>query len=254
MNTEVEHLKREVIPKLFQDSSLIGTYGRDEQSTLVINGHSDLLEHSPVAQLTEKLSQIMAKLSDADPKAVNDKPNWVQRFTGKAVEAKARYQHARKTLENLLADAQEISKNVGRMVSKIDEMLVSSSAEEARLRTLLQAGREYLEENPRAGIPAEQEISFDKPRERFARKLTNLATLQASNELSNNQLRLARAVAIDMLDRHGETVGTLFPVWRQHTLALITSKNLQPETMAAATKAHDALKQSLAVSLMNQNG
>lgn len=254
MNTQVEQLKREVIPRLFLDSSSIGTYGRDEQSLKVINGHSDLLEHSPVAKLTEKLSQIMTKMSDADPKTINEKPNWLQRFTGQAVEAQVRYQNARKCLEDLLREAQELSLEVDRTVVKIDEMLANSGAEEIRLKNLIQAGREYLDENPDAGIPTEHEVSFDKPRERFSRKLTNLATLLASSELSNNQLRLARAVAIDMLDRHGETASTLVPVWRHHTLALITTKNLQPETMAAATKAHDALKQSLAIALMNQNG
>lgn len=63
------------------------------------------------------------------------------------------------------------------------------------------------------------------------------------------QMKLARAQAVDMLDRFTETVSVLVPVWRQNTLALITTKNMSPELIASATRAHQELMRNLSSSL-----
>lgn len=43
---------------------------------------------------------------------------------------------------------------------------------------------------------------------------------------------------MDMLDRFTETSSVLVPVWRQHTLALITTKSMSPSMVAEASKEH----------------
>ena len=100
----------------------------------------------------------------------------------------------------------------------VDQTLSTHEAETARLDYLIRAGHEYLDENPAAGVAAARQMEFDKPRERFARKLANLATLRASHAMSAMQMKLTRAQAVDMLDRFSETTSVLVPVWRQHTL------------------------------------
>jgi len=63
------------------------------------------------------------------------------------------------------------------------------------------------------------------------------------------QMKLTKAQALDMQDRFNETISVLVPVWRQHTLALITNGKMSPAMVAEATKAHSALMKSLADSL-----
>jgi hypothetical protein len=67
-------------------------------------------------------------------------------------------------------------------------------------------------------------------------------------------MKLTRAQALDMLDRFGETSSVLVPVWRQHTLALITTTNMSPAMVEEATKAHRALMRSLSSSLEGIDG
>ena len=62
-------------------------------------------------------------------------------------------------------------------------------------------------------------------------------------------MKLTRAQAIDMLDRVNETVDVLVPVWRQHSLTLITTKHMSPSLVAEASRAHKALMASLSSSL-----
>jgi RecA/RadA recombinase len=67
--------------------------------------------------------------------------------------------------------------------------------------------------------------------------------------MSVTQMMLTRAQAVDMLDRFTETSSVLVPVWRQHTLALISTKSMSPSMVAEASKAHQALMRSLSQSL-----
>src|SRR5690606_38531345 len=110
--------------------------------------------------------------------------------------------------------------SVADTVDAIGQLIDSHQHEVVALKLYIQAGREFLDENPLVGAVQAGDMEFDRPRERLARKLANLSTLVASHELSVNQMKLSRAQAVDMLDRFRETVSILVPVWRQHTLTL----------------------------------
>lgn len=249
MSVTAEEVKATEVPKVFGDTSLIGSYGSAEAGTKAMTQYSDLMEGSPVTKLAEKIGEIVTKLADADPQRVAKKPTWVERFTGQSVETHVRYQVARKQLDELLGDAEGIAQRVRDTLTALDALLTSHRDEVQRLTAHIQAGRDYLNENPEAGKPVPGSLEFDNPRERFARKLANLATLLASHEMSVTQMKLTRAQAVDMLDRFNETVAVLVPVWRQHTLALLTSKSMNPAMVVEATKAHQALMRSLAQSM-----
>ncbi|MCW4981023.1 hypothetical protein M7959_22880, partial [Enterobacter hormaechei subsp. xiangfangensis] len=88
-------------------------------------------------------------------------------------------------------------------------------------------------------------LVFDKPRERFARRLANLATLLASHEMAAMQMEITRGTCIDIADRFNETIKVLVPVWRQHTLSLLSVNNTDPTIVRKANQAHEALLKSL---------
>lgn len=242
-------LKEKVLPALFRDPSKLGEYGAGEASSEAMNEYSNLLESGAVGVLAGMISEIVGKLGDADPKRVAQKPTWLDRLLGREVERQVRYQVARKALDELLKETQGVAQRVRDTLSKLDGLLLSHVAEVERLRIYAQAGREFLDENPQAGLMMAGSFEFDRPRERFARKLANLATLLSSHEMSITQMRLTRAQAVDMLDRFSETVNVLVPVWRQHTLTLITTRNMNQAMAAEAIQAHHALMRSLSKSL-----
>lgn len=254
----VERLKATVLPDLFRDPATIGEYGRlgvdaggsprDALSQL-----SDLMEGSPVSRLAGQIGDLVAKLTDADPQKIAKPASWLQRLTGQSVEVHVRYQVARKELDDLLAAAEGAAQGVRDAVTAIDRLLDLHRTEADQLEGYILAGQEFLAENPSAGYPAAGGMQFDNPRERFARKLANLATLLASHQMSVTQMQLTKAQALDMLDRFEETARVLVPVWRQHTLALTTTKNMSPGMVTEATRAHDALLKSLAKSMEGLN-
>lgn len=245
----VEELKRDVLPALFADSSRVAEYGDGASGKEALQALSDLMERGAVSRLAAAIEAIVNKLSDADPKQIAKAPNWLDKLLGRHVERRVRYDVARKSLDELIQAAAGIEQSVRDTLRMVDQTLSTHEVETARLDDLIRAGQEYLDENPQAGMAAAGQLEFDKPRERFARKLANLATLRASHAMSFMQMKLTRAQAVDMLDRFAETKSVLVPVWRQHTLALITSKHMDPAMVGEAAKAHTALMRSLSKSL-----
>ena len=250
MSAQIERLKTEILPVLFVErSAAIGEYGASDSGHSAMSQLGDLLEGAPVTRLATKIQEIVARLVDADPKKIAASPSWLSRLTGAHVEVHARYQAARRDLEDLIADAEGAAQGVRDAVAVINRLIAEHDRETEFLRDHIQAGKEFLEENPTLGQPDAASMNFDNVRERFARKLANLSTLQASHDMSITQMKLTRAQAIDLLDRYEETARVLVPVWRQHTLALTTNRNMSPAMVAEATKAHEALMKSLAQSM-----
>lgn len=243
-----DHLTGTVIPALFADPAGILEYGSLGRSSKV-DELSDLMESGAVTGLAKLIEQILSGMSDASPEKIARKPKVLDRLLGKHLEAQVRYQVARSSLEQLLEEAQAKAQGVRDTVSAINRLIDQHAADVDALQVYIHAGHAFLQDNPDVGAVQAGALEFDRPRERFARKLSNLATLLASHELSINQMKLSRAQAIDLLDRFEETVSILLPVWRQHTLTLITTKNMSPDMIAAASKAHQALVHSLSASL-----
>lgn len=249
MNNLIAELKADVLPALFKgDASAIGEYAGGSSAT-ALNDFSNLMETGSVSALADRISGIVAKLSEADPQRIAKPATWLERFTGSAIERQARYTAARKSLDKQIADTEAVAQRVRDTVSALTRMIAGHAEEAQKLKAYIQAGREFLDENPDAGRVLDGDMEFDRPRERFARKLANLATLLSSHEMSVMQMKLTRASAVDMLDRFSETVSVLVPVWRQHTLSLLTTKHMDHKMVAEATKAHQALMRSLSQSL-----
>lgn len=250
----VIELKSTVLPALFKNPTSIGEYGALGSDTNSITEFSNLMERGDVSKLASAIEAIVDKLADADPKTIARDPSWFQKLLGRDVERYVRYQVARTSLDEQLTHAEVLADSVRGTLHAIERLIANHGHEATLLKVYIQAGREYLAENndlvPTVSVNS-PEFEFDRPRERFARKLANLATLLASHEMSVTQLKLTRAQAVDMLDRFMETTSVLVPVWRQHTLALVTTNNMTPEMVTQANRAHEALKRSLSGSLQD---
>ena len=77
---EIEELKSVVLPALFEQPTKIGEYGATESNVEVLNDISNLMESGAVGALAGHISEIVSKLTDADPEKVAKKTNWLGRF------------------------------------------------------------------------------------------------------------------------------------------------------------------------------
>ncbi|MDR8092959.1 toxic anion resistance protein [Burkholderia gladioli] len=245
----VEELKTTVLPALFASTGDLSSYGAASSGADSLTKISDLMESGAVSALAAKIQEIVAKLADADPRRIAKPATWFERITGMQVERRVRYEFARRDLDDLLSESEVHAQRVRDTVHALDQMIQGHAVETSNLKAYIQAGREYLDENPEAGAIQSGAVEFERTRDRFARKLANLATLLTSLEMSAAQMKLARAQAVDMLDRFSETATILVPIWRRHTLALIQTKHMSPAMVAEAANAHQALIRSLTKSL-----
>ena len=235
--------------RMFEHPSTIADYGSQAVDVQAINSLSDLLEKSSAAKLSDTIKQIVEALDDADPEKISGKPSLWMRLTGQATEAKVRYAVAKRNIDALLERAAQEVANVRSMRADLGKMRDDIEIEADLLRQLIDAGQAFLKDHPTIGTAEAGSLTFDKPRERFSRRLANLATLLASHEMSVIELTLRSAQTTDMLDRFKETVDVLVPIWRRHVFMLTSSKHLPPDLADSAEKAHLSLKRSLTESM-----
>nr|WP_083747150.1 hypothetical protein [Burkholderia sp. M701] len=225
------------------------SWGSVSDGADAIDEVSGAIEGSPVSRLSAKLAEIVESMRTADPRILAKKPNWLSRKLGFAVEARVKYKVARKSIDEDIQEATAFEGDVRDALEKMSSMLASHRERSNTIRFHLAAGHLYLSRNPDAGRPDQAEMIFEDNRARFSRRLANLATLLTSHGMTEVQLRLGRSSGFDMLDRFVQLTQVLVPVWRQHTLSLISATHEDPELVAAASRAHDALMAGLASSV-----
>lgn len=231
----------------FDRDGFIGQFGKPKDAASALGELSDLLESSPSAKLAAALKGVVDLLSRADPAKVPRKPNWLSRFTGAGLEQKLDYEEARQGVEVMLTKADGLADEARALVARVGAEVATQVDVAGDLDRHIKAGQAYLAANPTAGVPAPGAMTFEaSPRERFSRRLTNLAALLASHEMGTLQLKLARAQLSDLIERYDEVRQVLVPAWRQHALAVANRANLDAPALAAANQAHAALSASLA--------
>lgn len=235
------------------DAAFISSYGRNQVDDRFVAEATKYLEASPVSQLGGLMTQILAALKGADPRQLTRPMGVLGRMIGRDVVLTSTVSVSRDQLEYLLGQADPVAKALETFLSRIDGVMASFSEGVLSMRVQLEQGRHFLDSNPTAGLPVAGE-QFDNPRERFSRRVNNLATLVTTHDLTAYQLRLAKSQALDMFDRYTEIRDVLVPVWRQHQLALANQAQLDPEGTAKAIEAHQAMQTAVADALRGLTG
>lgn len=248
--THMENSERQSPTFDLNSTEFISEFGRSDIDDKVIERATSYLEASPVGLLADSMAEILRALQGADPRRIAKKSGFFARFTGADLHAIAAVTSSQEMLESKVEQADPVATQLEEFLSNVDGVLNVMQLGTKGLIEQLEAGRTFLRENPSAGVPQGPQ-QFDNPRERFSRRLANMATLVASHEMTWHQLRLARAQAVDMLDRYREVREVLLPVWRQHQLALANQKLLDPASSVKAIQAHEAMQTAVAASLKN---
>lgn len=224
------------------DTLNIGRYGAQESSITDI-GH----EHSEaVSSVSVTITGLVKSLEKADPILAlkRQKKGFIARFIGQDVVQQVEYVRATEGIDSQLDEVPARIKWLERIVHELDKDFRVLLGVQKQLKVHLAAGQLYLEENPNAGIEGASNYGLSSPRDRFSKRLQNLAVLLASNDTTLHQIQLLQANSINMLDRLHEITTVLIPSWRSHRLGLYVNDQ-DYAAIQEATQAHEALIDSL---------
>lgn len=244
---------RELLPTInLDDARAVSDYGK---GTLGAQSHRGVLEHlenSPIAALASIMQKVL--LATQRPEVKKQTRKWWQvpllaSLTGGDIEEEINVLHSRAHLPANLDQANGLVERIELFLAEADALQDTLRREAAEIEALVQAGRQFLAANPKAGMPKPGETEFINQRDRFERRLQNLDTLFVSHQMSIAQIRLAQAQAVDILDRFRELRDVLIPVYRQHQLATANQRFLDPEVARIAVKAHESIQKSVERSL-----
>jgi hypothetical protein len=209
---------------------------------------ADLLEQPLADHLASLITELLKRLSDADPAKVFKQPSWLGKATGKYLETSLNYLEARLRIDGLLEEAETAAKRLEILLAEIDKQRQYLRTEIGELRLCIAAGRLYLASDTHQPLVSEA-CAFNAGEERFARRLTNLAALLASHEMTAVQLDLAHAQTADLLANFYESCHVLVPIWRGHSLGLLLNEKNAPSQVGLAQQAYLALKNNLSLSV-----
>ena len=247
------YLKAEVLPRLFDDPNLINDYGQDPAAAARMAKLAEVSSGQAVSALTGKLGELVRLLQDASPQRLRRKHSWFGRFLGYDLQNAMTYMEAYKRIESLRPKLDAAASEAKKLLAVHEELLCEQAEEVKRLEVLVEAGKAYLAEHPEAGKGGSNgELVVNHPRDRFARKLTSMGTLIATQEMGLQQLQLARANIIDMIDRYHDAVDVLLPIWQNQSLLLTSAEQINPAVLAETTKAYDALTHGLSAMLSSR--
>ncbi|NOT85244.1 MAG: hypothetical protein HOP02_10815 [Methylococcaceae bacterium] len=189
---------------------------RSKQAQQNFEGLTGLLAESLDNRLGSLITELLKQLPNASP----ENPNWLQRQLGQTLVNSLRYENAKKRIDRLLQEGEVAATRLEQQLSEMVKQQTQLKLEVAQLRLHVAAGRLYLQRHLPPATDTES-LDFDKPIERFARRLTNLTALLASHEMTATQLDLVYAQTVNLLERFYESSRVLFPIWQEHALALL---------------------------------
>lgn len=220
---------------------------RSKQAQQHFENLTGLLAESLDNRLGALMTELLKQLPNANPEKILQPSNWLQKQIKSVSGASLRYWEAKKRIDSLLQEAEIAATRVEKLLSEMLKQQTQLQLEIAQLRLHVAAGRLYLQRHTPQSSEAEP-LDFDKPIERFARRLTNLTALLASHEMTATQLDRVYAQTVDLLERFYESSRVLFPIWQEHSLALLLNAGNASTTIRLAQQAFNALFNKLSQS------
>lgn len=224
------------------DTLSIGRYGAPE------NAHDDIdQDHNEAVEgISSAITGLVHSLEKANPKLAlkRKKSGFIARFIGQDAVQKVEYLKATQSIDEQLSAVPVRIKRLEGIVRGLDANYQSLLDTQTRLKAHIVAGQLFLEKNPNAGAEESNAYGLRSARDRFSKRLQDLAVLLTSNASTLHQFRLMQANSINLIDRLHEITSVLIPSWRSHRMALYVNDQ-DYEGIAEATQAHDALVESL---------
>lgn len=235
----IARLQRDVLPALFAQEVDIGRYG---PSTMTHQITEPSRNDGGATELAQLLGLMMQRLQEDSLDALSARASWWRKATGLDIEGRVNSEIRFGTIADIAMQIETQSGLVRNGVLQLDTLRDQQAQQIFELQAYIAAGKAFAAELPAETVLPELDSS---PRNRLLRRLTNLAVLLASLEMGQLQLQLARGNALSLLDRCGEVIQVLLPMWQQSRRALFSSRNTDPVLIGAARQAQQNLLLSL---------
>lgn len=239
--------------------TFISEYGSIQSFMKTHNILEQASNRTVLNSLANCITSLVAQMNHIE-KSINHKSHnpikvWFMSLLGPyELEQRLKLNHSTFSFESVLRQGRSDSTRIKQQLSQIDSVLSSHSKDVSFMRCHIAAGRLFLVNMPEAGVSEEMGLSFTNVRERFERRITNLAALLASHDMSYTQMKLSKAQMLDMLDRFAEVSEVLIPIWHLYQSMRKSGDKESPETIATANRVHEALIRSLAKTTKSMNG
>lgn len=224
------------------DTLNVGRYGAVESTnTDISHDHNEA-----VSSVSATVTGLVKALEKADPEIAlkRQKKSFIARFIGSDVVQQVEYVRSTEGIDSQLDEVPARVQRLELIVHELDKDYRDLLDVQKHLKVHLAAGQLHLEENPGAGIEGANNYGLSSPRDRFIKRMQNLAVLLASNSTTLHQIQLLQANSINMLDRLHEITTVLIPSWRSHRLGLYVNDQ-DYAAIQEATHAHETLIESL---------
>ncbi|MGN6209584.1 hypothetical protein [Asticcacaulis sp.] len=184
-NLSTERKRREIAI----DEASIEFLGRAARSVPM---PEDSLTQSPVRDLTSAIHDLVNKLRDLNLERLFRSQGPLSQLTGADIEAKMRFDLDVRQVSADVRELQAKAFQANRLRNDLRQTLEAIKGEQGRLRRIIGASRRAIDADPGADPFL---------LERFQRRLANLQTLEASNEVTSAQIALADVNMTALIDR-----------------------------------------------------
>ncbi len=218
--------------RLAVDEDGIAFLGRAAKGPAIDSG---LLTQTPARDLSSSTVELVARLRRLNVRTVLRRQGVLGRLTGADIEARLRFELEVREITGDMRALGRRAAEARRTRQALGQVRADIQAHQAWLAGLMATARRVL---------ARAEDADPMLRERFERRLLNLATVETSNLLTVEQIGLADGNLAQMSDRIEDVAGALFALWQRDALALAQSAGpSSPKSPLAAAfiRSHDAL-------------
>lgn len=228
------------------NEAAMSKFGSTSHLTLRSSAEVDkFLAEIPAASLAGNITGIVDEIHRADPVQVKHKRGWARRFMGADIEFAVTYRSARKNIDRLLENSDDLALRLAANIEVIKSITTDIEAEITELRICIAAGHLHLEEWPESGAQKINDFIHDTPRDRFMRRLMNLAASMSAKLLSIKQMELTAANFATLSDRYVEVKDVLIPCWHDHCSGLAISTSELQIGIDSASRSHNKLVATL---------
>lgn len=193
-----------------------------------ISDMGEILAASTATIMQETIGTLHKALNDANPENVIKGRSRLARWTGAAIEVEMRYRAACTRISTLVDGARQRIADSDAFVHRLDGLRQAHVLAIRHLRVHLAAGRLYT-----AGYvpppPVAGELGGSAAKDRFTRRLSNIAVMLHSTQMALAQIDMVKAQVKSQIERLGQAVEVLLTVWRNHAFSVLASSVDAPE-------------------------
>ncbi|WOE31688.1 MULTISPECIES: tellurium resistance protein [unclassified Acinetobacter] len=204
-------IKRDDLVPLLAQHSQLNHYADHvvQAQSLLLDG----IDSQLIQQFSQTIVQLISALSISKRDVKQKKFNRVQKWLGLDIEYGANQIAYYQKLDDLLRRASEMSQQLQYEIHQSQAKLANIDLYRQEMAHYIIAAEQFLDEYPSF---MKHVHPLDHFTERLAKKILNLRTLQAHNDIAITQIQLSQQTALTLLDRFQEAENVLIPAWQYY--------------------------------------